>query len=303
MTDLNSGRCGSGNRGLSPASLILGDRPADPRRARIGIFDSGVGGLTVLRELYRHLPNESLLYLADTARLPYGTRSPQEILTFAREILTWMAMQQVKMVVMACNTSSALALDIVRNEFDFPVLGLILPAAKAAVQVGQRIGVIATPGTASSNAYRRAITEVDATVRVWQVGCPEFVPIVEQNRLTDPATVEVAQTYLNPLLNQNIDTLIYGCTHYPHLAPVILPLLPPGVQIVDPAVHMATAAAQELELLGLNNISPPRPTRFCTTGDPQEFAALSAQWLGCDPLVEQVALPDLDRMPVQMRAS
>lgn len=265
----------------------------DPRRARIGVFDSGVGGLTVLQALYRQLPKESLLYLADTARLPYGTRSPEEIVRFAREILTWMASQQVKMVVMACNTSSALALDRLRAEFDLPVVGLILPAAQLAVRRGRRIGVLATPSTAASNAYRRAILEADPTARAWQVGCPAFVPLVEQGRIRDRETVAAARDYLAPLLLQQVDAIVYGCTHYPHLAPVIEPLVPPGTAFIDPAESVAIAAARELELLGLNNLYPPQPTRFCVTGDPDAFADLSAQWLGCRPAVSAATLPDL----------
>lgn len=258
---------------------------------KIGIFDSGVGGLTVLRELYRQLPNESILYFGDTARLPYGNRSAAEILQFVREILAWMSQQGVKMVIMACNTSSALALEIVRTEFDFPILGVILPGARAAVSIGKRIGVIATPATAASNAYRRAIQEIDPTVQVWQVGCPVFVPLIEQNRISDPYTYEIAREYLAPLLEQQIDTLVYGCTHYPHLAPVLKAILPRHVRTVDPAVHVITAAAQELDLLGMRNTSQPHPTRFCVSGDPHQFAELSLQWLGCTPLVEQVCLP------------
>ncbi len=262
-----------------------------PQRSRIGIFDSGVGGLTVLRELYRQLPNESILYLADTARLPYGTRSPSEILQFGFEILSWMAQQGVKMVVMACNTSDALALETLRGEFNLPILGLILPGARAAVQQGRRIGVIATPATAASNAYRRAILEVEATAQVWQVGCPEFVPLVEQNRLYDPYTAEVAKQYLEPLLQQRIDTLVYGCTHYPHLAPILREILPPQVKLIDPAEHVVAATARELDLVGLRNTWAPLPTRFCVTGCPQQFAKLSVQWLGCTPVVENIHLP------------
>ncbi|HBB36348.1 MAG TPA: glutamate racemase, partial [Cyanobacteria bacterium UBA9273] len=215
----------------------------EPQRNRIGVFDSGVGGLTVLRELYRQLPNESILYFADTARLPYGTRSAREILQFCFEILSWMVQQDVKMVVLACNTSDALALETLRGEFNIPILGLILPGSRAAVQQGRRIGVIATPATAASNAYRRALLEIDATAQVWQVGCPEFVPLVEQNRLHDPYTQEVALQYLMPLLQQRIDTLVYGCTHYPHLAPILRQILPPHVKLVDPAEHVVAAAA------------------------------------------------------------
>ncbi|MGK7872098.1 MAG: glutamate racemase [Xenococcaceae cyanobacterium] len=260
------------------------------QRSRIGIFDSGVGGITVLRKLYQQLPNESILYFADTARLPYGTRSREEILQFVREILSWMTNQGVKMIVMACNTSSALALETVRCEFNLPILGVILPGARAAVQKGKRIGAIATPATATSNAYRDAIQEIDGTAKVWQVACPEFVPLIEQNRIHEPYTKEVAKEYLEPLLQKKIDTLIYGCTHYPHLATVLREILPPSVQIVDPAKHVVTATEQELELMGLKNTKTPLPTRFCVSGSPEKFAQLSRQWLGCTPIVEKVYL-------------
>ncbi len=274
----------------------------EAQHRRIGVFDSGVGGLTVLRELYRQLPHESILYFADTARLPYGTRSPREIIQFGREILTWMVEQEVKMVVLACNTSDALALDSLRREFQLPILGLILPGSRAAVQVGRRIGVIATPATAASNAYRRALLEVEPTVQVWQVGCPEFVPLVEQNRLYEPYTSEIASQYLTPLLQQRIDTLIYGCTHYPLLAPVLRQILPASVQLIDPAEHLVAAAAQELDLMGLKNSSPPLPTRFCVSGCPQQFAKLSVQWLGCTPVVEKTYLPGVSPVSMSVEA-
>lgn len=266
----------------------------DKRRQKIAIFDSGVGGLTVLRELYRQIPNESILYFADTARLPYGTRSPEEILQFVREIITWAVGQDVKMVLMACNTSSALALETVQPEFEIPILGLILPGARAALSRGDRIGVIATPATAASNAYRQAIQEIDSGVQVWQVGCPAFVPLIEQNRIHDPYTYEVAREYLTPLIEQRIDTLIYGCTHYPHLAPVLRSLLPSSVQLVDPAVHLVEAVVRELELLGLRNTHLPRPTRFCVSGSAEQFANLSVQWLGYTPAVESITLPTVE---------
>jgi glutamate racemase len=265
------------------------------QRARIGVFDSGVGGLTVLRELYRQLPNESILYFGDTARLPYGTRSPAEIIQFSREILEWMVGQGVKMVIMACNTSSALALEAVRSEFNIPILGIILPGARAAVQQGRRIGVIATPATASSNAYRHAIQEIDSAVQVWQMACPEFVPLIEHNRIHEPYTQEVAQEYLAPLLEQKIDTLVHGCTHYPYLNPVFKAILPPTVTIVDPAVHLVKAATQELNLLGLRNTRVALPTQFFVSSAPARFAQLSVQWLGCTPLVEQVDIREMTR--------
>jgi glutamate racemase len=274
---------------LSPASV------GDLQRARIGVFDSGVGGLTVLREIYRQLPNESILYFGDTARLPYGTRTQAEIIQFSREILAWMVQQGVKMVIMACNTSSALALEAVRSEFNIPILGIILPGARAAVQQGKRIGVIATPATASSNAYRHAIQEINAAVEVWQMACPEFVPLIEHNRIQDPYTREVAQEYLTPLLEQKIDTLVHGCTHYPYLNPVLKSLLPPSVKIIDPAVHLVKAAIQELELLGLRNTRVAQPTQFCVSSQPGRFAQIAVQWLGCTPVVEQVDLREVEQ--------
>lgn len=275
----------------------------DLGQGKIGVFDSGVGGLTVLRELYRQLPNESILYFGDTARVPYGTRTSEEILQFVREILTWMTQEGVKMVIMACNTSSAIALETVQAEFDIPILGVLLPGAKAAVQKGKRIGVIATPATASSNAYRRAILEVNEECQVWQVGCPAFVPLIEQNRVQDPYTYEVAREYLTPLIQQRIDTLIYGCTHYPLLAPVLRSILPASVQLIDPAIHVVNSTAQELEILGLNNTLGPQPTRFCVSGEPQQFAELSMRWLGCTPTVEKVILPKVIREHVALEVS
>jgi glutamate racemase len=268
---------------------------AERASAPIGVFDSGVGGLTVLKELYRQLPNESIIYFGDTARLPYGTKSQAEILQFVREILTWMIGRGVKMVIMACNTSSALALEAVQSEFDIPILGIILPGARAAVQQGRRIGVIATPATAASNAYQQAILEVDATATVWQVGCPRFVPLIEANQIHEPDTEQIARAYLEPLLHQQIDTLIYGCTHYPHLAPVLRRILPSSVQLVDPAVHMAVATAQELDLLGLRHVHSALPTEFYVSGDPRPFTQISNQWLGFKHIVQAIKLVPLSR--------
>jgi len=258
---------------------------------RVGVFDSGIGGLTVLKEIYRQLPSESILYFADNARLPYGIRSRSSILQFVREILVWMTRQEVKMVIMACNTSSALALDLVRTEFEIPILGLILPAARAAVRVGKRIGVLATPATVASNAYVRALREVEPNIQAWQVPCPELVPLIEQNRLEDPHTLRAICQYLEPLLAQNIDTLIYGCTHYRHLSKLFRQVLPPSISIIDPAEYVVSAAEQEMELLGIKNPSNALATRFCVSGDPDKFALLSRSWLGYTPVVEKTSLP------------
>jgi len=273
---------------------------SDQRQARIGIFDSGVGGLTVLRELHRQLPQESILYFGDTARIPYGERSQAEIIQFVREIITWMNYQQVKMVIMACNTSSALALEVVRSEFSLPVLGLILPGARAAVQQGKRIGVIATPATVGSKAYSRALLEADPTVQVWQSSCPEFVPLVERNQIQDPYTADVVRQYLAPLMAAQVDTIVYGCTHYPLLAPILKAVVPPSLRFVDPAIDVVAAAAQELDLLDLRSNRPPQATQFCVSGCPRQFSRLARQWLDKIPQAFQVTLPQLAYQPISL---
>jgi glutamate racemase len=245
----------------------------------------------VARIIYRQLPYESVLYFGDTARVPYGTRSAAEILAFTRETLNWLRQNRVKMAIMACNTSSALALEAVREEYDFPILGVILPGARAAALQGQRIGVIATPATVKSNAYVRAIREANPQAQVWQVACPEFVPLIESGRIKDPYTLTVAKEYLQPLLERSIDTLVYGCTHYPHLEPVLRQFVPADVKFINPAVNVVAAAAKEIQVLGIqHNSVRTLPTRFTVSGDPQQFAALASQWLPARALVERIVL-------------
>ncbi|AFY74637.1 glutamate racemase [Synechococcus sp. PCC 7502] len=258
----------------------------------IGIFDSGVGGLTVLQELKRQLPNEKIVYFADTARVPWGSRPQSEIIEFVQQILSWMQTQQVKMVVMACNTSSALAIETVRSQFDLPMIGLILPAAKAAIKYGQRIGVIATTATVNSMAYVNAITETHKQSQVWQVACPEFVPLIEADRIHDPYTYEIAKNYLTPLIEAEIDTLVMGCTHYPHLLEVFKQILPPYVKFIDPAKYVVKAVNQELDILGLRDRSSRKNavTKFYVSGDAEQFAEVSSRWLGNKPLVQNVEL-------------
>jgi glutamate racemase len=266
-------------------------------RFPIGVFDSGVGGLTVLQEVHRQLPNESVVYFGDTARLPYGKRSPAEIIEYVYEILHWMQSEQVKMAIMACNTSSALALDIVRKDFDLPILGLILPGARAAVGKGKRIGVIATTATVKSEAYVRAICESDPQAQVFQVDCPEFVPLIESDRIHDPYTMQVAREYLKPLIEANIDTLVLGCTHYPHLSGVLRQILPSHVALVNPASYVVKAASQELDLMGLRYLDhrgDRAQTRFFVSGEPDRFAQVSRRWLGKLPSVEKVSLSPVE---------
>lgn len=256
----------------------------------IGVFDSGVGGLTVLKALRQQLPHESFLYFGDTAHVPYGDRPPHEIQRLSRQILDWFVQQPIKMAVVACNTSSAVALDAVRNDYSIPILGVILPGAKAAVKQGQRIGVIATPATVASDCYRKAILEINPAVEVFQMACPEFVPLIESNQMNHSQTRKIVWNRLQPLVEAGIDTLVYGCTHYPHLAAVIQSLLPSGIICVDPAVHMAVAVAQELEILHLKSSQTKPATHFFVSGSADQFARSSRGCLGFTPEVETVAL-------------
>jgi glutamate racemase len=269
----------------------------------IGVFDSGVGGLTVLKEVRRKLPHEPVVYFGDTARLPYGSKSPTEIINFVEEILDWMQDQQTKMVIMACNTSSALALDALRDRYKFPILGVILPGARAAVRTGNRIGVIATEATVKSGAYVQSIAESclesQKPLQVWQVACPDFVDIIESGKINDPQTIQVARAYLEPLIAAEIDTLVFGCTHYPHLTRVLRQILP-HVKFVDPATHVVKAAAQELEIMGMLQAAQTKGSRaenlvtFHVSGDAEQFALISSRWLGNVPLVERVAMSPVE---------
>ena len=177
-----------------------------------------------------------------------------------------------------------------QGEFDFPILGLIWPGARAAAQQGQRIGVIATLATVASDAYGQAIREIAPQAQVYQVGCPQFVPLIEAGRIQEPETQRIAAQYLQPLQAAGIDTLVYGCTHYPHLAPVLEPLLGPTVTPVDPAVHLVAAAEKELALLRLKNTRGPGETRYYVSGDPQTFSDRAIPLLGYAPTVAQTHL-------------
>ncbi len=260
----------------------------------IGVFDSGLGGLTVWQELRRQLPHESILYLGDTSRVPYGTKAPTQILYYVRQIMAWMLVQPVKMIVMACNTSSALALEHVRAASPVPVLGLILPGARAAIAAGSRIGVIATPATAASHAYQQAITECSLLqcreAVCWEEGCPEFVPLIEANQLESVELQQAVTRRLQPLLDRSIDTLIYGCTHYPLIDPVVRQVLPASIQVIDPAQALVRAIAQELDLWGIRNgcASTANHTQFYVSGDPDQFATSAIRWLGYRPQVGSV---------------
>ena len=217
------------------------------RKAPIGVFDSGVGGLTVAREIMRNLPNERIVYFGDTARVPYGSKSKDTIIRYAKQIIRFLRTQDVKAIVIACNTASALSLEEVEKELDIPIIGVVEPGARvaAATTKNGKIGVIGTESTINSHMYPQLIKEYRPDVTVFGKDCPLFCPLVEEGWLKDPVTEEVAKRYLKDLLKEDIDTLILGCTHYPLLRSLLSGLVGDQIQLVNPAYE----TAKELERL------------------------------------------------------
>ena len=216
--------------------------------APIGIFDSGIGGLTVARAVYERLPHESTVYFGDTARVPYGPKSPETVRRYSLEILEWLLAQGVKAVVIACNTSTAHALETLRAQSPVPVIGVIEPGARAAGAASSRgpIGVIGTAGTIASNAYAREIQRRRPEARVEQVPCPLFVPLVEEGWFEHPPAELIAHEYLEPLRRAAVDTLVLGCTHYPLLKPLLQRVMGPDVQLIDSGGETASGVEQGL---------------------------------------------------------
>ncbi|MGE5588382.1 MAG: glutamate racemase [Clostridia bacterium] len=248
----------------------------------IGVFDSGVGGLTVVREVWRQLPNERILYFGDTARVPYGGRPATEIQVFAREIISHLQKLGAKLVIVACNTTSALALDTVERSFDLPLVGVLRPGARSAAKATRtgRIGVIATEGTARSGAYERAIRELMPEAAVFTKGCPLLVPFIEAGRAHSPEAWKALRDYLAPLLELGIDTLVLGCTHYPFLEDEIRRIVGPDVAVVDPAGETVEAASALLYDLDLASPARTGPDEFAVSGDPGGFARVAEKLLG-----------------------
>ncbi len=252
-------------------------------RRPIGVFDSGIGGLTVVRELHRQLPHESLIYFGDTARVPYGNKSPDTVRRYAREILDFLAGRDVKMVVVACNTASAHALESLKAATRLPVEGVVGPGARAAVAAtkGGTIGVIGTAGTMKSGAYARAIHALKPQARVVERACPSFVPLVEEGWLDRDATRLVAREYLDPLKDESCDTLVLGCTHYPLLKPLIADVVGPGVTMIDSAEQTAAAVARELKSSNLETDQAGEGhTHFVVSDAPEQFARVGQMFLG-----------------------
>jgi glutamate racemase len=269
-----------------------------PDARPIGFFDSGVGGLTVLREVLRRLPSESTIYLGDNARTPYGPRSDEEVIRFSTECLDELAARDVKAIVVACNTSSAVALSDLRRRYDLPILGVVRPGAAAAALTtrNRRVGVIATQATVRSRAYFQAIKDENPFIEVYEHATPELVPLVEAGFLDGPVAEAAVERAIAPLVGETdgagdsvfprgrsgrIDTLLLGCTHYPLLAPIIERLAGPGIAVIDSASATASSLASLLEVEGLTAPSGATASHIqLTTGDLDAFRRTAAQLFG-----------------------
>ena len=264
----------------------------------IGVFDSGVGGLTVVRELWRQLPDESVVYFGDTARVPYGPKSRETVQRYAREAVAFLLGRGVKLIVVACNTATAHAIELLEQETPVPVIGVIEPGARAAVAATRtgRIGVIGTVGTIASGAYDRAVRRLLPNARVYAQPCPLFVPLVEEGWVDHPATALIAEEYLRPLREVDIDVLVLGCTHYPLLKPTLQRTLGPEIRLVDSAEETVAEVKRLLDDRGLRRASPPPVHSFAVSDAPRRFRETARHFLGCDLTeVEQVSVDRYDR--------
>lgn len=251
--------------------------------APIGVFDSGIGGLTVVRELMHQLPHESILYFGDTARVPYGPKSPDTVRRYSREISAYLVEQGVKAIVVACNTATAHALDALRAELPLPIIGVVEPGARAAVQAshGHALGVIGTAGTISSGAYERAIRALLPKARIVARACPLFVPLVEEGWTQGEVARLVAHEYLDPMRDEGIDALVLGCTHYPLLKPLLREIVGEEVTLIDSAQETAAEMARVLDELQLRAAPDAKPTyRFVASDAPETVLRLGQRFLG-----------------------
>lgn len=250
--------------------------------APIGVFDSGVGGLTVVAELARQLPDEEILYLGDTARLPYGTKSRETVARYSQTNVRFLLERGVKAIVLACNTASALALDTI--DAPVPVWGVVEPGAEAAVAglAHGPVGVLATESTIRSGAYEEALRLRRPDVRVLPLACPLFVPLVEEGWADDPVTETVARRYLGPLLEAGVERLLLGCTHYPALRATLERIAGPDVEIIDSAAAVTGTVRGELRARGLERPAAAGPPRhhLCVTDTAERFARIAAELLG-----------------------
>jgi len=258
----------------------------------IGVFDSGVGGLTVAKELIRQLPNENIIYFGDIARVPYGIKSKETVIRFSIENILFLLKHDVKLICIACNTVSSVALPVIKNHFRVPMVGVIGPGAREAVYATQnkRIGVIGTRGTIKSRAYEFEIKQLDPNIKITAVACPLFVPFAEEGWLSGDVVTNVAKTYLKPLKDALVDTVILGCTHYPLLKPVIKKVMGEKVSLIDSAKQVAIEVKKILSGEGLMNKGPRGKAhpyalargkqKFYVSDNPEWFSELAQRFLG-----------------------
>lgn len=268
------------------------------RDAPVGVFDSGVGGLTVAREIMRNLPSEKIVYFGDTARVPYGNKSKETIIRYSRQIIHFLREQEVKAIVIACNTASAFALDAVRHELDIPVLGVIEPGAAVAAKEtkNKRVGVIGTIGTVGSGIHESFLKKLDPDITVIGKACPLFVPLVEEGWLHDSVTTEVAERYLKELKEKEIDTLILGCTHYPLLRSTVRQVMGERVRLVNPAYETALELGEMLKennLLCSGQGQEEFPYRFYVSDLAEKFTSFANSILPYD--VEMTQKIDIEK--------
>ena len=262
---------------------------------KLGIFDSGIGGLTVFREVRKALPGADIRYFGDTARVPYGTKSAQIVTHYSLQIAWYMVGRGVDAVIVACNTASEYSVDILRNAISVPVFGVVEPGARAAVQatVNGKIGVLGTRGTITSGAYQKAIARIAPEMEVVATACPLFVPLVEEGWLVDPITQDVAIKYLEPHMEAGVDTLVLGCTHYPLLKEVISMVMGGEVNLIDSAEETAKDVKVFIEDAGLTDGAPPGRELFEVTDSPSRFSEIGQIFLEHElEEIEQVTIAE-----------
>lgn len=252
--------------------------------APIGVFDSGIGGLTVAREIMRQSPEEKIIYFGDTARVPYGSKSKQTIITYSRQIVKFLQTKNVKAIVIACNTASAFALETVAKEVSIPVIGVVKPGAKVAANttINGNVGIIGTEGTINSGIYNSYLSKIKPEVKVYGKACPLFVHLVEEGWLTDPITVEVAKRYISSLLEYDIDTLVLGCTHYPLIRNIIGSIVGEKVKLVNPAFETAIELKKVLLSEGLESKELVGDHKFYVSDGAEKFRKFANTILPCE---------------------
>lgn len=266
------------------------------KKQAIGFIDSGVGGLTVVKEAMRQLPNESIYYVGDTARCPYGPRPEEQVRQFTWEMTHFLLNKDIKMLVIACNTATAVALEDLKKKLAIPIIGVILPGSRAAIKAtkNNRIGIIGTEGTVKSDKYKKMIQSKDTLASVNSLACPKFVPLVESNEYGSAIAKKIVAETLKPLKHKEIDTLILGCTHYPLLRPIIQNVMGDSVTLIDSGAETISEVSTILDYFNIAELSKSKEVserKFYTTGYTQMFNDIASEWLDNEALdIEHITL-------------